>query len=191
MEPQKTAPKKGRVVLHNKPATEIIPWLTKLEQDDKLLEVRAYSFRPALLLEEILKLLPVIDAAGGLVWQDGKMLFIFRYERWDLPKGKLEPGEQPDIAAMREVEEECGVSGLINNNFFINSYHAYRYQGNLVVKRTFWYQMECHYRGELFPQIEEGITKVRWIAPSDWEHTVLTNTYLSIAEILQLHQKQL
>ncbi|MFN3530839.1 MAG: NUDIX hydrolase [Bacteroidia bacterium] len=190
MEPQKTPRKKGRVVLYNKSAPELMPWLVKLEEDDHLLEVRAYCYRPAQLLQELLSLMPMIDAAGGLVWQDNKLLFIYRHNRWDLPKGKLEPGESVDMAAMREVEEECGVSGLHLTGFFAHTYHTYRYKGELVVKRSFWYDMSCSFRGELVPQLEEGITEVRWIEPDLWEALVYTNTYGSIACLLQQKQSQ-
>ena len=39
-----------------------------------------------------------IEAAGGFIEnEDGEYLFIFRREKWDLPKGKLELGETPEI----------------------------------------------------------------------------------------------
>ena len=36
-------------------------------------------------------------------------LFILRNVVWDIPKGKLEKGETPELAAVREIEEECGL----------------------------------------------------------------------------------
>ena len=55
----------------------------------------------------------VIEAAGGLVFnQKNEILMIFRNGKWDLPKGKLEAGESVESCAVREVEEECGVSDL-------------------------------------------------------------------------------
>ena len=53
-----------------------------------------------------------VRAAGGLVENsEGAFLFIFRNGKWDLPKGKMEKGEKKKETALREVEEECGISG--------------------------------------------------------------------------------
>src|SRR5690606_16124356 len=52
----------------------------------------------------------IIKAAGGLVKNgEGDYLFIFRLGKWDLPKGKVESHEKMREAAVREVEEECGL----------------------------------------------------------------------------------
>lgn len=52
----------------------------------------------------------LIKAAGGLVKNgDGDYLFIYRLGKWDLPKGKVEDNEKMREAAVREVEEECGI----------------------------------------------------------------------------------
>jgi 8-oxo-dGTP diphosphatase len=53
-----------------------------------------------------------VHAAGGLVTDDtGRVAVVHRprYDDWSLPKGKLEPGEEWEEAALREVEEECGL----------------------------------------------------------------------------------
>ena len=52
-----------------------------------------------------------IDAAGGMVVRDGRVLLVHRprYDDWTFPKGKLDPGESFEDAAVREVEEETGV----------------------------------------------------------------------------------
>ena len=52
-----------------------------------------------------------VDAAGGLVERDGRVLLVHRprYDDWTFPKGKLDPGESFEDAALREVEEETGV----------------------------------------------------------------------------------
>ena len=56
-----------------------------------------------------------IQAAGGLVVRDGEVLVVHRprYSDWSLPKGKLDPGESWEEAALREVEEEAGVRGRL------------------------------------------------------------------------------
>jgi 8-oxo-dGTP diphosphatase len=52
-----------------------------------------------------------IDAAGGVVVRDDRVLLVHRprYDDWTFPKGKLDPGESFEDAALREVEEETGV----------------------------------------------------------------------------------
>jgi hypothetical protein len=53
-----------------------------------------------------------VGAAGGLVRHDsGKYLFIEKKGKLDLPKGHIEPGEEAEECAIREVEEECGIKG--------------------------------------------------------------------------------
>src|SRR5438552_3388516 len=62
-------------------------------------------------LKKIMQSLPLIEAAGGIVKNtDGAYLFIYRLDKWDLPKGKIEKGEKTKEAAVREVEEECGIT---------------------------------------------------------------------------------
>ncbi len=52
-----------------------------------------------------------IEAAGGVVLRDGQVALVHRprYDDWSLPKGKLDPGESAEQAAVREVEEETGL----------------------------------------------------------------------------------
>lgn len=53
----------------------------------------------------------LVEAAGGVVVRDGLVLVVHRprYDDWSLPKGKLDPGETFEEAALREVEEEAGL----------------------------------------------------------------------------------
>ncbi len=56
----------------------------------------------------------LLTAAGGLLWRTtpkGRELAVIhraRYGDWTLPKGKLQPGEDWQKAALREVKEETG-----------------------------------------------------------------------------------
>jgi len=54
----------------------------------------------------------VIRAAGGLIVRDGLVLLVHRpaYDDWSYPKGKLKRGETWEAAALREVEEETGLT---------------------------------------------------------------------------------
>jgi 8-oxo-dGTP pyrophosphatase MutT (NUDIX family) len=63
----------------------------------------------------------VIQAAGGLLWREsdaGKLIALIhrpRYNDWALPKGKLEKGEEWEIAALREIEEETGCKAQLGS----------------------------------------------------------------------------
>ena len=110
------------------------------------------------------KQFPVIEAAGGLVERtDNKLLFIFRNDKWDLPKGVLEKGETFEKAAIREVEEETGISNLKLCGKLQTTYHTYPFQGKTVLKPSHWYKMEHTGTGVLVPQTEEDITELRWV----------------------------
>ncbi len=122
-----------------------------------------------------------IIAAGGVVYNSNdEILVIFRNGKWDLPKGKLEKGEDIPTCAIREVEEECGVSDLKITKELPSTYHCYQSKkGNWILKRTYWYKMMCQYSGELAPQTEEGIEIVEWFHKERYPE-IKSNTYNSI-----------
>ena len=125
----------------------------------------------------------MIEAAGGLVFNaENKVLMIFRNRKWDLPKGKLEVGESIENCAIREVEEECGISSLEICNKLVETFHTYDLKGESILKKTYWYKMSCSFSGDLTPQIEEGITKVCWIEMDDVKEK-LNNSYSNIIDV--------
>jgi hypothetical protein len=126
----------------------------------------------------------LIKAAGGIVSNEAnKYLFIFRNGKWDLPKGKIEKGEKSRVAAIREVQEECGISIDSIGDKICNTYHVYEFKGSLVLKKTAWYWMRSIKQKKLVPQLEEGITDARWLSPGDWM-LVRKNTYPLIRGLL-------
>jgi 8-oxo-dGTP pyrophosphatase MutT (NUDIX family) len=109
-----------------------------------------------------------VGAAGGLVRHtSGKYLFIEKKGKLDLPKGHIERGEKPAECALREVGEECGITGHSIVKEICSSYHTYSWEGISYLKKTVWYLM--HYSGEMLtnPEVEEGITKVEWLLPDE------------------------
>ena len=129
--------------------------------------------------------LTIIKAAGGLVTNaKGEYLFIYRNKKWDLPKGKVEKGEKVKIAAVREVEEECGVKIEKRNDRICKTYHVYEMGGELILKRTSWYHMTVKGSPKLVPQVEEGITEAVWIAPHEIKAKI-KNTYALITDVLK------
>lgn len=125
----------------------------------------------------------IIEAGGGLIKNDkGEHLFIFRHEKWDLPKGKLNKKEAPEQGAVRECEEECGLTDIKLGDFLVHTYHIYLYKNNWALKKTWWYNMHSN-QTNLVPQLEESITKVEWKSSADMPG-VLTNTYFNIKDVL-------
>jgi 8-oxo-dGTP pyrophosphatase MutT (NUDIX family) len=132
----------------------------------------------------------MIEAAGGIVISEGKLLVIYRRDKWDLPKGKIDKGETPEIAAVREVAEECGIAGHKIVKVLSPTFHLYPFPGNKekwVFKKTFWFEM--NYDGELTgtPQTEEDISEVKWISLIDLDE-ILENTYSNLVPIFQIYR---
>ncbi|MCE2847100.1 MAG: NUDIX domain-containing protein [Sphingobacteriales bacterium] len=148
----------------NEPEGFLKPMLRSFEENRLASALVFSSPDPALVFEQMLAGYRVIEAAGGIVISpNGRLLMIYRNGLWDLPKGKLEPGEDPAAAGLREVEEECGVSGLSLRGETEFTYHTYAYRDEAVVKRTVWYLMDAEEENEGTPQTEEGITEVCWM----------------------------
>ena len=129
---------------------------------------------------EFKSLFKIEIAAGGKVYNSKKeALFIYRFNKWNLPKGKLEKNESIEQCAIREVEEECGVSDLKILKELETTYHIFERNQKTILKITYWYLMTTNYDGVLKPQIEEGIEKVVFKNESSTQKA-LTNTYENI-----------
>jgi 8-oxo-dGTP pyrophosphatase MutT (NUDIX family) len=125
-----------------------------------------------------------IGAAGGLVRHtSGKYLFIEKNRMLDLPKGHIEPGEEPEVCAIREVKEECGLSGHSIVKLLCPSYHTYTLKGISYLKKTYWYLMQ--YEGPMItePQTKEGITKVEWLLPDEISR-IKSSAWLSLMDLI-------
>ena len=126
-----------------------------------------------------------LEAAGGLVVNAAqKWLFIYRNGIWDLPKGVIEPGEKPGHAAIREVEEECGIAGLKIIKNLPNTYHIYTIKNKKwIIKKTHWFLMILKNDQPLNPQTSEGITSAEWRNPYKVDD-IRENTFGSINQLL-------
>jgi len=104
-----------------------------------------------------------------------------------LPKGKVDKGEKVKDAAVREVEEECGVKIYKRGDRVCKTYHVYEMNNEVILKRTSWYHMTVKGSPKLIPQIEEGITEAAWVAPHEIKAKI-KNTYPLITDVLKSEQ---
>ena len=126
-----------------------------------------------------------VNAGGGLVSnRRGDYLLISRNGLWDLPKGHQDPGEDIEVTALREVQEETGINDIILRGLICVTDHCYRRNGILHLKHTWWYDMLYTDPTDLVPQREEDISKAAWVAKSSLP-PFLRNTYPSIAEVFR------
>ena len=128
-----------------------------------------------------------IDAAGGLVENNGNFLWIFRNGIWDLPKGKLEINEDFKSAGLREVREECGLdSNLKISKLLYVSFHTYSLGSENILKKTYWFKMNYSGKKNVKPQISEGIKKVKWL---NFKESTLKaeNSFESIKELWRIY----
>jgi len=127
-----------------------------------------------------------VGAAGGLVKHtSGRFLFIEKKGKLDLPKGHIEPGEEPEVCALREVSEECGIKGHEIIKPLEPSYHTYTWEGISYLKKTSWFLME--YKGKMVtePQIKEGITSVEWLLPEEISK-IKGTAWLSLMDLINM-----
>ena len=103
-----------------------------------------------------------VEAAGGVVVRDGQVLLVHRprYDDWTLPKGKLDPGESFQEAAVREVEEETGLRCTLGRELPSSEYTA---KGRPKIVR--YWLMEPARDAPFVPNDETD--ELRWLAPGD------------------------
>ncbi|MEJ6791531.1 MAG: NUDIX domain-containing protein [Lacinutrix sp.] len=150
----------------------------------KVKSIRLIHHNEDKVLKKFLKKLPNVIAGGGKVYNKNKeILFIYRNNKWDLPKGKTEKKESIEETALREVEEETGVTRLKIVKPLDTTYHIFKRNDKLKIKVTYWFEMATDFEGELFPQENEGIAKVAWLNKTQTEQA-LTNSYANIKMLL-------
>jgi 8-oxo-dGTP pyrophosphatase MutT (NUDIX family) len=126
-----------------------------------------------------------VEAAGGLIKnKEGLLLFMMRRGKWDLPKGKLNKKESFEKAAIREVREECGLDKIRIVTPLLSTYHTYQINGQMVLKKTMWFEMEYSGIKDPVPQTEEDITEIRWFKAGDLK-AITENTYKSVLDVMR------
>ena len=89
----------------------------------------------------------MVDATscGGVVIFRGRILLLYKnfrnkYDGWVLPKGTVEPGEEHEQTALREVKEETGVDAQIVS-FIDTSRYTFNASDAVISKEVHWYLM--------------------------------------------------
>ena len=127
----------------------------------------------------------VIKAAGGLILnKEGQLLLMKRRGKWDLPKGKLDPGESLENCAVREVKEETGLKEVRLEKKLITTYHTYEESGKHILKESHWYKMFADAGQTLHPETGEDITQVLWV-PHSKIYPYLIQTFPLIRDVIE------
>jgi 8-oxo-dGTP pyrophosphatase MutT (NUDIX family) len=166
----------------------LLTYIDMLEKSKKFDAVVLHSENYEKLVEDFKGLYKIIEAAGGVVFNDkNEILMIYRLQIWDLPKGKIDDGETPEATAVREVEEETGINNIQIGPLITKTYHTYKNgKRKRILKRTYWYRMETKDQ-KLIPQAEENIEIAEWILLEKFL-SEKRKAYRSIMEVLSCAQ---
>ncbi len=153
--------------------------------NNKIQKANLYYPNEKEILKKVKEKIPVNKAGGGLVYnKKGEVLFIFRNGKWDLPKGGIEKGEEIRETALREVEEETGVSNLVIQRKLQKTYHIFKRNGRYKLKVTHWFEMKTDFDGTPIAQTNEGIEKAVWLNPEQVKEA-LKNSFENIKLLFQ------
>jgi 8-oxo-dGTP pyrophosphatase MutT (NUDIX family) len=174
-----------RIRYHGHPRS-FFPYLDAFEKGTS--KIRSAAFvapDPEAAVQGLLGLFAVVEAAGGVVSDpERRLLAMFRRGWWDMPKGKIDPGETPEEAALREVREETAAPGLELGGFLTKTFHGFRLKdGRRAVKATYWYRMRSS-GGPLVPQAEEDIQSLAWLTKEDF--LAKAPLYRNIRDLLEM-----
>lgn len=160
--------------------------LEKFSHDEQIHELHIFHPDQKELSEAFASCFKPVSAGGGVVFnREGEFLVIKRNGIWDLPKGKMEEGEDFETTALREVEEETGLTALECTGLLLSTFHTYPLKGKIILKETQWFEMQWKGKGSPVLQAEEGITDYRWVRPGK-SGFIRKNTYASILDVLRL-----
>ncbi len=159
-------------------------YIDMLEKNPKYKRVVLHNADVEKLWADFQSIYKIIEAAGGAVFNEkNELLVIFRRNFWDLPKGKIDKGETPEQAAVREVQEETGLETVHLGNPIVDTYHTYPLKNKRILKKTYWYAMKTA-ETKLTPQYSEDIERAEWVKLAEFLADTPT-IYGSILDVLK------
>lgn len=183
------APTENKLILrHAGKKKFLMSIVNQLESSNRFESIVVFDEDVERVWSDFQKIFKPITAAGGAVFNsEGKVLMIHRRGSWDLPKGKMDPGETPEQTAVREVQEETGLKQITLGEHLLDTWHTYEHKGNRILKTTHWYRMQTT-DNQLVPQVEEDIEKAIW-TDLDAFLAAPTEVYGNILDVLKKAQK--
>jgi 8-oxo-dGTP pyrophosphatase MutT (NUDIX family) len=132
-------------------------------------------------------------SAGGLIYKRVGEDLLFALVRdnfnvWTFPKGKVEPGETPEQAALREIAEEVGLGGVSIESYLGETKYRFLSGDRPVRKRVHWFLVAAPPQAEIYPQAAERILDGGWFRPQPALQTV---GYRSLRRVLRAALAQL
>jgi 8-oxo-dGTP pyrophosphatase MutT (NUDIX family) len=154
-------------------------------EQSPVMEFYVYDESPEAVFNRLTDNNKYIHAAGGTVFNSNNdILLIRRLGYWDLPKGKIEENETDIDAARREIEEECGISGIEITKKLTDTYHVYTDKDNMrIIKHTVWFSAGYSGNQVLKPQLEEDIDEATWTAMKDIPEYI-PKMYASVRDVI-------
>jgi 8-oxo-dGTP pyrophosphatase MutT (NUDIX family) len=164
---------------------QIKQYLDLLDKNTQVSAVVLYADNAEALWADFQSCFKIQEAAGGYVLNaEQKLLVFLRRGSWDMPKGKIDSGETPEEAAVREVNEETGLKNIELGKFLDLTWHTFSLKGDRILKKTWWYAMQTS-DTKVVPQTEEDIERIEWVNPAAWVASG-PKVYRSILDVIEL-----
>jgi 8-oxo-dGTP pyrophosphatase MutT (NUDIX family) len=188
--PKKLEKSKNFLALHSKDKSAVIRAFDSFQSNKSIVKLIIVHNDTGELWDTFKSLFEIIPAAGGLVFnENNECLMIFRKGMWDLPKGKLEKKEKIKECALREVEEECGITHITLEDKITVTYHIYTVKGTPRLKPSHWFLMRVDGSPKLTPQAEEDIDKAKWVTMKKASE-LLDEAFPSIKEVFKAYGRK-
>lgn len=182
------SPKTVLVSRYTSKIKHLLNHIDLLEKSKKYSAVIIEYHEPDVLIGDFLNLYKIRPAAGGLVVNElGEYLMILRLGYWDLPKGKVEKKEGIKLAAVREIEEETGATGVEIQDRLLITYHTYKIKKKRFLKQTYWFHCTAP-KQDLMPQAEENIEAAFWLDYSKFDEKS-EPIYKNILEVIKKFER--
>lgn len=108
-------------------------------------------------------------------------------DRWTIPKGHVEEGENTKQTALREIKEETGLTDIVLKSWLGKNNFRYRRQSSLILMVTHIYLAEVH--GDTNKLIaEDWMNGIKWFPAED---AVKKIAYENVSILMELAIKRI